>query len=213
VACDFSLQHYDDCMCLVARAIEEADARIELVHDLDLSIEQVELVARCEENYGLAATYFVRLHAANYNALSSRAIGMMRSLLERAPAAHLGLHLEPAFYDQRSSEFLSVVSAALWLLGCVARQEINKVSIHEPARGERLTLENEARLRERGVAVYGYGSTYYEGKKYISDSGARWREGCMCEHIRARLSGEKTGELVILTHPEWWFSKNPAEGY
>ena len=44
--------------------------------------------------------------------------------------------------------------------------------------------------------------------KYISDSGARWREGDMFEWLQ-----KNTPKLYVLTHPVWWYDKTTLENY
>ena len=53
-----------------------------------------------------------------------------------------------------------------------------------------------------------YFPEFTEDMKYISDSGARWREGCMCNWIK---NNEK--KLYINTHPFWWYKDTPLENY
>ena len=43
-----------------------------------------------------------------------------------------------------------------------------------------------------------YSGVFIKDIKFISDSKYRWREGCMCNHIK------KETKLCILTHPIWW---------
>lgn len=200
MACDFSWVHYAECIEAIAEGSRYGGS-IEMVHDLDLSVHNAWRAAIVEYKEGVKATYFVRLHANGYNALSSSTVGLLYRL--RARGHTIGLHFEPDFYGE---SWKKALMQELALLSDAIRAPVTIVSQHEPSRSV-LKLTAEPLPAEARVTVYGYGSAHYQGAKYISDSGARWREGCMCEHIG------KHERLIVLTHPEWWFVSHPGEGY
>lgn len=193
--CDFSFRHYAECI----ERIAASPNRIEMIHDIDFEPNNVESMAEIEHRYGLQTTYFVRLHAKGYNPFALPHLDVLSRLVE-SYRHRIGLHFEPFFYERprlkeaikRESEMLSFV------LNC----PIHQISIHEPARFGSITEEDVP----EGMTLYCWDAAYYRGKKYISDSGSRWREGCMCGHLQH-------SDLIVLTHPDSWFHRTSAENY
>lgn len=193
--CDFSFRHYAECI----RRISASPNRIEMIHDIDFEPNNVREMAEIECRNGLKTTYFVRLHAKSYNAFSLPVLETLSDLVE-SYGHRIGLHFEPSFYEEkRISEAILRESA---MLNFVLRVPITALSIHEPARFGSIKQEDVP----EGMTLYCWDSAYYKGKKYISDSGSRWREGCMCQHLHHE-------EMIILTHPDSWFHRTSAENY
>jgi hypothetical protein len=193
--CNFSLKHYEECMQLISLASNTC----EILHDLDHPEDNILEIAELERIHQISAKYFIRIHAKNYNPFSLKNLQIYRKLVEMGH--ELGLHFEPGFYSENSiTEAITKEAEALQFIVGVP---IKYLSIHEPAR---FGSVNQASI-PNSLLYYCWNSTYYTDKKYISDSSARWREGCMCEHIG------KHEKLIILTHPIWWFKETSAENY
>jgi len=178
------------------------DKVIIMRHDEDLSLAAAYNLAKIESDLGINSTYFVRLHAKNYNLLSQESYSTVHKLIEMGHEIgfHYELHTHPALLPREEEIF--VCSKAL--LESILDIEIRGISYHEPAR---FMNEDDKRELPPGIQYEAYENRFMENYKYISDSSAHWREGCMCQHI-----GKKE-RLYILTHGFWWFDKSPAENY
>ena len=87
------------------------------------------------------------------------------------------------------------------LLSQLLGTEVVGLSRHEPSR----TNIKTANIPDN--FLYEAYSDQFSELKYISDSSAHWREGCMCQHIG------KVDRLYILTHGFWWYRNSPLENY
>jgi hypothetical protein len=134
-------------------------------------------------------------------------LALLRRIHDRGH--QIGLHFEPDMYG---ADWPTGLEREVELLRAALPEiDIARVSQHEPTRSKIKLAEQglpaELVVSLTDITLYGFGSAHYAGAKYISDSGARWREGCMCEHIG------KHQKLIVLTHPEWWFGNHIGEGY
>lgn len=193
--CNFSFAHYRECIELISTSGSD----VEMIHDIDFAPDNLLDMASIEKKYGVAATYFVRLHAKTYNPFALPYIRMLRQLVDEYGHT-IGLHFEPTFYDNESisAAILNESSALSSILGV----GVSAVSIHEPARFGSIDPD----MMPSGLQYYCWDSPYYRNKKYISDSSMRWREGCMCQNLHHP-------RLIILTHPDHWFHQTSAENY
>jgi hypothetical protein len=196
--CDFSFAHYG--ACLAHASAVQATCAIEWIHDVDHFADNLLEFAALESENGVSAKYFIRLHARYYNALSVRTIETVRRLVSEY-GHEIGLHFEHHLYPAED------VAAALRMeretLQFFFRVPINSVSTHLPAKCGSL----EKQIIPDDMKYYCWSSEHYQGKKYISDSGGRWREGCMCQHIGQHQ------KMIILTHDVWWFRNTPSDNY
>ena len=213
--CAFTLAHYDECL---KRALDNGygifrlsdydktrpvTRAILLRHDEDISLKSAHEMAVIEQKRNICATYFIRLHARFYNALSLESYSLLREIV--AMGHEIGLH-----YELHSHSVLEGMADELFrhekaLLSALVGTDIVGISCHEPSR----TLAGAKPLRAAnlGVQYIADDPEFTDGFKYISDSSAHWREGCMCEHIG------RTDRLYILTHGFWWFHESPVESY
>jgi hypothetical protein len=191
--CGFTFAHYR--WSLSRTSPEE----VELIHDVDDQSDNLLDFAAIEKEAGFSAKYFIRTHAKTYNPYSLPYVKRFRRLVELG--AELGLHFEPSFYDR--DELALGMEREASMLEFVLKAPIRYVSLHEPARGGNL---DEAVVPSR-FRYYSYDSAHYRGKKYVSESAGRWREGCFCQHTG------KHARLIVLTHPNWWYWETSAECY
>lgn len=191
--CDFTFKHYEKCMKYAAPWCHDLD--IEIIHDLDYEDVNAIAMAMIERNHDIHAKYFIRLHG-KYNALSYN--NMERYKRIEKLGHELGLHFEPELFEiGQARKEIKFLSDTLGL-------PIKYVSFHEPSRTG-IKIDKIPGMPH--IRIYAWSSPYYEGKIYISDSGGRWRDGCMCQHIN------KHKKLIILTHPCWWYHSKTAENY
>jgi len=199
MTCNFTFKHYDECMQICSLLHFPGTSSIELIHDIDSAEENLLEIGQMEANWGLSAKYFIRIHAKQYNPFSLKNINMYKKLIELGH--EIGLHFEPNFYEK--GQIREAIEKQVSLFSFELGTPVKLISLHEPARFGTI---DESFVPE-GLTLYCYTSEHYKGKKYISDSGGRWREGCMCNHLG------KHDKMIILTHPWWWFEKNSAENY
>ncbi len=217
-ACSFTLAHYKYCLALarqngydfttmadyVSRKAEFADKKIILLrHDIDHKLPLALNFADVEKELGITSTYFIRLHAG-YNPFSFESYKIIKALLDMNH--ELGLHYDCDFaslFSEDSEEFIVRDKAAFE--NAIGRK-ISGVSSHEPNKSK-LVL-NDGFVRAHGFEYHAYSDTFLKEMKYISDSSSRWREGCMCNFIKAGAP-----KLCILTHPIWWYKNSPLENY
>jgi hypothetical protein len=193
-SCSFTINHYQE----ILASLKGSD--FEITHDVDFPPNNVEEIARIEANLGIATKYFIRLRAKHYNALSLENTTLFTKL-HKEYGHIIGLHFEASFYTPNSVREGIALEAAL--LGKTVGAEIKYLSLHCPAKAGTITDA----VVPSGLQLYSYDSPYYKDKKYISDSGGRWREGCACNHIG------KHPKLLVLTHPNWWYHSNPSENF
>jgi len=212
--CGFTHSHYKACIeyalengyefLAMKDALGELPAGKVIImrHDEDLSLPAMYNLGKIENELGIRATYFIRLHAQNYNLLSQDSYSIVHKIIEMGHEIgfHYEIHTHPALVNREKELFDRSKS----LMESVLGTEIIGMSYHEPAR-----FRNKINERElpKGIQYEAYQKRFMDNFKYISDSSAHWREGCMCQHIG------KEDNLYILTHGFWWFDKSSVENY
>lgn len=175
-----------------------------LRHDIDFSLTAALRMARLDHDAGVSSSFFFRLHATNYHPASLeslRAYDEIRSL-----GHEIGLHLEPGMphlMDADADTFCDRMKVAF---ESIIGHPIAGFSTHEPARADNPELVDSL-ARRWGVAYHAYQPRFTREMKYLSDSGARWREGCFSEWIG------KVDRLQVLVHPIWWYERGSQECY
>lgn len=212
--CKFTHDHYKECLALAKAegyeffTLSEFDANklpkraIFLRHDIDLNLSLVPNFARIEHSLGIKATYFIRMHAP-YNPFSYEGYQILKELV--ALGHEVGLHYEFGFADLMGEDEFDLVVRSKNALEAVLGKKIEGISAHEPARTG--FVMDAAMVKRLGLKYEAYAPEISKNLKYISDSSARWREGCMCNHIG------KIDRLYILTHPFWWYKRTSLENY
>ena len=212
--CGFTLAHYRHCLeqalsqgyrfLTMSSYVEHppADGKIILMrHDEDLSLPAALRLADLEAELGVRATFFFRFHAQGYNLLALPSLDTLAAV--RDQGHEIGLHGETHALGKFAGDG-SLLRLERELLSRVLDQEVEGLSLHEPSRtvrGSRAT-----RYTDYGFTYEAY-SRQFADLKYISDSSAHWREGCMCQHIG------REDRLYILTHGFWWYAQTPLENY
>lgn len=173
-----------------------------LRHDIDNSIQKAVKLAGLEFREHVHAVYFVQLTSDFYNVFSKESRYGLNRL---ADYGHdIGLHFDetcyPDFfssaengklYDEQGVREMILQEAAI--LRTAAGVPVKAVSMHRPGRG----------MLETGLSIPGminsYGTEFFQGFKYLSDSRRHWREPVeeiVCSGMFPRLH--------ILTHPFWY---------
>lgn len=174
-----------------------------LRHDVDFNLENTLNIAKIEHDLNATSTFFIRLHAKNYNILEYNNINIIKNILSMGH--EIGLHFEPDFYEKNYDGCISEwLSREVNFLSNLIGEKIVGASVHEPSR--RGNIINNEVISKTSLKYESYliPKTY----KYISDSGGRWREGDLLEWINKDIN-----KLYVNTHPVWWYNNTPLENY
>lgn len=170
-------------------------------HDVDFNLINAHKMAKIEYDLGVKSTYFVRLHAVNYNLFE---INNFKLLGEIISMGHeIGLHFEPDFYIGKNGSMADYIMKESTFIGDLLGVNIEGIAVHEPSR--RGNNIDEKVMAETNLKYEAY--LIPNNYKYISDSGGRWREGDIMEWIN------KKNKICVNTHPVWWYDNTPLENY
>jgi len=213
--CNFTYDHFKECINLGKKlgysfhtmhdflSEKPENNFIVMRHDVDLSLKHALVMAKVEKELGIKSTYFVRTQGV-FDPFSSENLKYLGKILELGH--EIGIHYE--FDDKPLNEFKASVldekqrfefslntkifGAALHKTKTIGMKDPDKLNIVEDFLPD-LELEYDA-----------YSDKFLKQMKFISDSKFRWREVCMCNHIK------KKSKLCILTHPIWWSDKTTS---
>lgn len=209
--CSFSLKHYRDTLIryqdsgyVYLSMLDDPlsyNKSIVMSHDVDFDPALALNMARMEFDLGVKSTYFFRLGAKYYNLLSQPAKEAVDNISKMGHG--VGLHLESIGLNSILEE--EHVADLLQICNRWVHPKFEYFNVHEPARTSVIFGEITESLgsKDRRPIL----SKHLASCKYISDSGARWREGCFCQHI------DRHKKLLVLTHPFWWYKNSPCENY
>lgn len=211
--CDFSYEWYEKMLrgledfgytySSFTEYPEEGTKKVYLRHDIDISLEKTSTLAEIENNFGIQATYFIRLSNPFYNPFDKKMLPIILKL--SSLGHHLALHFDwmkkPGEYHEK--ELTKAIETQLAALKTYFPVQ-NVVSFHKPD----LEVMGKTLANENIISTYDprfFDSAQDSGKKwilYLSDSGGRWgKHGTPLDWI----SSQKP--LHILTHPIWWWHK------
>lgn len=176
------------------------DKFIIMRHDIDLSLKLAVKLAELENSLGLKSTYFVRITGV-FNPFYRENLESIRKI--SAFGHEIGIHYDSFYMDE--SDFKTFFLGQKKSLEIVTKEKIHGASIHkikEVNNPDEITKLNfvESKLSELDLEYDAYSDIFIKDIKFISDSAFKWREGCMCKHIK------KKTKLCILTHPISWSS-------
>lgn len=161
-------------------------------HDIDTDLGKAIQMAEIEKEQNIKSTYFVLLTGNFYNPASASSQKALRSI-EKA-GHEIGLHFDEAAYgDITPEDCIEKILKEKNILSAIMDREITTVSMHRPSKN---TLD--ADLKIPGM-VNSYGSTFFHGFKYLSDSRRRWRE-----NVDEIIESGRFDRLHILTHAFWY---------
>lgn len=173
----------------------QADRKVYMRHDVDLSIDRALFLARIEAQQRVTASYFLMIDTELYNVGSSNEQDKISEIIDLGH--DIGLHFVPKpNMDKLALEEQLVKEGDI--LGKLINHPILAFSIHRPADGV-----ISADLSPTGM-VNAYAPAYFSKLKYISDSNHHFRCGDPLQFIQ-NFEGYT---LQILTHPVWWSSED-----
>lgn len=182
------------------KEIDTFNKIILLRHDIDLSLENALKIAQLEFELGIQSTYFVRI-SAKYNPMFYPNL----KIIERIESLghEIGLHYSLNIPILIKKEQINYILMEKNILQQIVRQKIRGICPHDPNSHNTLNVK----LDELAIQYEAYSGIFMDKLKYISDSRASWREGCMCKNIGVY------NKLYILTHPFWWYEEASCENY
>lgn len=216
-ACSFRFAHYREMLeraraegyALVAFRDHDPSRRriVILRHDLDtrIAVERAIRFAEIEAELGATATYFVRVHAPDYNPFDYRTYTAIRRIL--AMGHEIGLHHEVVDMSAVTGEDPVVLfRREKAMLETVVDGSVTATSQH----GDYSAYSNpdyhqffdRHSKQELGIHTVSSEPQFAEAMKYLSDSNGIWPEGCFCQHIGQR------DRYQVLTHPDQWFDEH-----
>lgn len=215
--CSFKLSHYKHCLELakklgyefltmseyILKKDEISNKVIVLRHDIDHNLKLALNFADIEYNLKIKSTYFIRIHA-KYSITELENYKVLLKLLEQGH--ELGIHHDCDFANLVNENPEDFFLRDKSIFEQVINRKIYGMSSHEPNKSN-FTITDET-LSRFNLSYQAYSDIFLKEMKYISDSSSRWREGCMCNHIKKELP-----RICILAHPIWWFDKSPLENY
>lgn len=211
----FSLKYYNDSIlsalkknyiftsCKNYDSLDIEDSKVVLLrHDVDFNLENALNIAKIEKDLNITSTFFIRLHARNYNILEYKNFNIIKKIISMGH--EIGLHFEPDFYINHNGCISKYIEIEVKFLSSLLNQKIIGASVHEPSR--RGNIINNEVISKTSLKYESYliPKTY----KYISDSGGRWREGDLLEWVNKDIN-----KLYVNTHPVWWYNQTPLENY
>lgn len=199
----YSIVQYDE-----AAAGDSEKPLIVLRHDIERSIPRALNMAKMENEIAVRSTYFVRVHAPQYNVFEYNSYRALKEILSLGHG--IGLHFEAVDFAYLTGEKVrDIILREKRVL-----EEALGISVDiTAAHGEHTTagprhnrsLFDTVGREEVGIRYDAYDQAFFGEMKYISDSFGFWREGCMCRHL-----GQHP-RMQILVHPCWWFQEHPYE--
>ena len=165
-------------------------------HDVDMSVNRALALARLEEDRGVTATYFIRLHAEFYNAFEWPIRTMIQDIAKSGHAIGLHFEADPTMNFPDEDFLEEKLEAERVILERLVEIPVRAVSFHDPHIGDLLRFRRETYAGMDNAYAY-LGDAGYV---YVSDSNGYWRFRSLPDVL-----AENVGRNVhVLTHPEWW---------
>jgi hypothetical protein len=165
-------------------------------HDVDMSVHRALALARLEEERGVTATYFVRLHAEFYNAFEWPIRSMIQEISARGHAIGLHFEADPRLYLPDEDLLEEKLEKARIILEGLVERPVRAVSFHDPESGNLLRFRRKAYSGMDNAYAY----LAEAGFVYVSDSDGYWR----FRSLPSVLAEDTAADFHVLTHPEWW---------
>ena len=160
-------------------------------HDVDYNLEQAVRLAELENKLGISSTFFVLLSSDFYNPASASSYRQLHQIMNYGHK--IGLHFDETAYEYDQFGIDYFIKKEARLLSDLADTTINTFSLHRP---NKKYLETE--LEIEGL-INSYGTEFFTGFKYLSDSRRNWREP-----VLDIIASEQFKRLHILTHAFWY---------
>lgn len=187
--------------------------------DIDLSVEKAGRLRDIFDRLGIKATFFVRLHAPEYNPFSFENYRHLKAI--RDSGHEIGYHSEvvdqAAIWDEDAVDCLR---RDLDVLSRIFETPIKGVASHGGMTGlNNLDFWKERRPSDFGLVYEAYDKSpmfnLFDRSLYVSDSEwVRWKcykGGILCQGDRRSFSehvNDKNPLIYLLIHPETYFDRH-----
>lgn len=214
--CSFKLSHFKEVfkrakklgyVFTTFRDYEKVAASNRLIilrHDIDFRVDRAYEIAKIEKDLGIRSTFFVRLHAKEYNPFEYISYTILRQIKDWG--FEIGLHFEALDIGHITGEdVVNLFKREKTILEEILKVKVVSAVQHGDFSGVSRNKENHFfnnyTKEDVGILNHPFEDRFFKKMKYISDSFGSWREGCMCQHIG------KFDSLQINIHPIYWFHK------
>ncbi len=212
-SCPFTFEHYEQILKTAKDAgynfisMEDfangkrPDKFLIIRHDIEFSPSAALKFAEIEYKFGVKATYFIRVHADNYNPFGFKTYYAFKKIIELGQ--DIGLHYEHLdFSEITNHDPYEVIIKEKNLLELVFDKKIRGIAPHRdftPIINRDYWKEND--FHELGFTYEAYMDDFFKGTFYLSDSLGKWGgEGkCLCHYIG------KENKIYVLIHPFYWY--------
>lgn len=170
-----------------------------LRHDVDIDLNLAEKFAQIENKLNIKSTFFVMTNNNLYNLFSKNSKKIIKKILSYGH--HIGLHHDISFYQNNNSKIIKKnIDKEIKFFNDVYSYKIRYVSFHKP---EKFLLKKRI-MNKNFISVYNKEFIFSKNIRYISDSGAFWKE----EALNKILKNNQKKTIHLLIHPELWFFSN-----
>lgn len=199
--CDYSFAHYKYILKLaknngykmikVSETVNEQKGKVLVLrHDIDISPKYALKMAEIEHEEGIVASYYILLHSKFYNPLTPKNLDIFKKI--KKLGHEIGLHYDTSVYSKKKTDILNGILNEIKILELILSTKITSISQHNPATSPFIEELNK-------YVIDAYNKDLINGKyKYLSDSGQKWRNGCMCHFLG------KYDKIHVLIHPISW---------
>ncbi len=220
--CSFTFAHYGE---IIQKALDEEyqfptfakyiekkpkGKMLFLRHDIDNHFYRTNEFARVENNLGVTATYFFRVHTG-YNIFEYNNYRVIKNL--EAKGHEIGLHSEIGDFEKFNPgiDYFELLRREKRFIESCIGHEIKGFSTHRDLdyQVNSLDIIKEFDFKSLGFTYQAYQPEFHGEAKYLSETlnpHIGWREKCPCKYIGTE---EK---ICILAHPAWWYNIHPREG-
>jgi len=166
-----------------------------LRHDVDASLHAALKMAKIEKELDISSTFFILFSSEFYNPISVDGSKIIREILSLGHK--LGLHYNEFFIFENNINALETITTEINLLEQHFNTKIEAIAAHERALAESKSGK-KLFVKLPDTIIDAYSKEFFGERKYLSDSGQFWREGCLCQNLN------KYERLQVLIHPMWW---------
>lgn len=187
--------------------------------DIDLSVKKADRLRDMFDRLGIKASFFVRLHATEYNPFSFENYRILKAI--RDSGHEIGYHSEivdqATIWDEDAADCLS---RDIDVLNRILNIKVKGIASHGGMTGlNNLDFWRDRKAEEFGMVYEAYGKTeefnLFDSAFYISDSEwTRWKcysNGVICHNDR-RSFGEHVVDMhpliYLLIHPDTYYDRH-----
>jgi hypothetical protein len=171
-----------------------------LRHDVDIDVSLARIFAKIESSLKIKSTFFFMINNNLYNIFSKNNKREIKSILQDGHS--VGLHYDVEYYgDNKLNNIIKNIDNEIKFFKSIFNYQINYVSFHKPIN---LVKNNDVK-NKNFTSVYN--KLFFKNIRYISDSGAFWKEKFFGKEAQLDeiLKQNKEPYIHLLIHPELWF--------